>query len=91
MLNLSTRTYRRRLAAEESTFQTLLDRVRLQHALTHLRKPHVSISQTAIALGFNDTSNFRRAFIQWSGESPSQWRARYRRDTGTTPTEPIDG
>jgi AraC-like DNA-binding protein len=91
MLNLSTRTYRRRLAAEESTFQSLLDRARLQHALTHLRKPHGSISQTAMALGFNDASNFRRAFIQWCGESPSQWRDRYRRDTATTPTEPIDG
>jgi len=91
MLNLSTRTYRRRLEAERTTFQSLLDRVRLQHALTHLRKPHASIYQTAMALGFNDASNFRRAFIQWCGESPTQWRARYRRDTATKPTEPIDG
>ncbi|MEL0006705.1 MAG: AraC family transcriptional regulator ligand-binding domain-containing protein, partial [Luminiphilus sp.] len=91
MLNLSTRTYRRRLEAEGSSFQSLLDRVRLQHALTHLRKPHGSISQTAVALGFNDASNFRRAFSQWCGESPTQWRARYRRETATTPTESIDG
>jgi AraC-like DNA-binding protein len=91
MLNLSTRTYRRRLEAEGSSFQSLLDRVRLQHALTHLRKPHGSISQTAAALGFNDASNFRRAFSQWCGESPTQWRARYRRETATTPTEPTDG
>ena len=91
MLNLSTRTYRRRLKAEGRSFQSLLDRVRLQHALAHLRKPHGSIFQTAVALGFNDASNFRRAFIQWCGESPTQWRARYRRDTATTPTEPIDG
>ena len=91
MLNLSTRTYRRRLGAEGTNFQSLLDRVRLHHALTHLRKPHGSIYQTAMALGFNDASNFRRAFIQWCGESPTQWRARYRRATATIPIAPIDG
>jgi AraC-like DNA-binding protein len=83
MLNLSTRTYRRRLEAEDATFQQLLDRVRLQHALTHLRKPNGSVSRTAMALGFNDVSNFRRAFIQWCGQSPTQWRAQYR--TGILP------
>ena len=91
MLNLSTRTYRRRLAVEGTTFQCLLDRVRLQHALSYLRKPDSSISQMAIALGFTDVSNFRRAFIQWCGESPTQWRARYRGDAFPASTQPTDG
>ena len=88
MLNLSTRTYRRRLEAEGTSFQCLLDRVRLRHALTYLRKPETSISDTATALGFTDASNFRRAFIQWCGESPTQWRARFRRDGDSSSKRP---
>ena len=90
MLNLSTRTYRRRLEAEGTSFQCLLDRVRLRHALTYLRKPENSIADTAAALGFTDASNFRRAFIQWCGESPTQWRARFRRDGDSSFKRPPD-
>ena len=90
MLNLSTRTYRRRLETEGATFQGLLDRVRLQHALAHLRKPNSSVAQTAVALGFNDASNFRRAFIQWCGQSPTQWRADYRAENRRKTTLPTN-
>jgi len=91
MLNLSTRTYRRRLEIEGATFQGLLDRVRLQHALAHLRKPNSSVAQTAAALGFNDVSNFRRAFIQWCGQSPTQWRTHYRAESLPKTTLPTAG
>ena len=90
MLNLSTRTYRRRLETEGATFQGLLDRVRLQHAQAHLRKPNSSVAQTAVALGFNDASNFRRAFIQWCGKSPTQWRADYRAENLRKTTLPTN-
>ena len=91
MLNLSTRTYRRRLESEGASFQGLLDCVRLQHALAHLRKPNSSVAQTAVALGFNDASNFRRAFIQWCGQSPTQWRADYRAENRHKTTLPTNG
>ena len=74
MFNVSTRTYRRRLQEEGTTFQALLDQTRLELAQHQLVRSDISIATIAHALGFSDTSNFRRAFIQWSGISPSRWR-----------------
>ena len=74
MLNMSTRTYRRRLQDESTSFQALLDSARCRHATQLLRHPELSVDRVAERLGFSDVSNFRRAFIQWTGESPSQWR-----------------
>ena len=73
MLNMSSRTYRRRLAAESTSFQALLDESRLKHAKQQLLKGE-TILGTALSLGFNDASNFRRAFSQWCGQSPAQWQ-----------------
>jgi AraC-like DNA-binding protein len=39
-----------------------------------LRHPEMSVDRVAQHLGFSDASNFRRAFTQWTGESPAQWR-----------------
>ena len=74
MLNLSSRTYRRRLQAERTSFQELLDSIRCNHARQRLRHSELSVDRVAQQLGFSDVSNFRRAFMQWTGESPSQWR-----------------
>ena len=73
MLNMSSRTYRRRLAAESTSFQALLNQSRLKHAKEQLLKGE-TILGTALSMGFNDASNFRRAFSQWCGQSPSQWQ-----------------
>ena len=78
MLHMSTRTYRRRLQEESASFQTLLDSTRCKHARQLLRHPELSVDRVAQRLGFSDVSNFRRAFIQWTGESPSQWRENQR-------------
>ena len=78
MLNLSTRTYRRRLHDECTSFQVLLDSTRCKHATQLLRHSGLSVDQVAQRLCFNDVSNFRRAFIQWTGASPSQWRKNQR-------------
>ncbi len=73
MLNLSSRTYRRRLADESTSFQALLDQSRLKYAKQQLLRGE-TILGTAVSLGFNDASNFRRAFSRWCGQSPSQWQ-----------------
>ena len=78
MLHMSTRTYRRRLQEESTSFQTLLDSTRCKHARSLLRHPELSVDSVAQRLGFSDVSNFRRAFIQWTGDSPSQWRKNQR-------------
>ena len=74
MLNVSPRTYRRRLATEEVSFQQLLDQVRTEHALHYLKSTELPLASIAFMVGFNDVSNFRRAFIKWTGKTPREAR-----------------
>jgi AraC-like DNA-binding protein len=74
MLNLSPRTYRRRLEAEQRSFQELLDKVRAEHATRYLQNTRLPLSSIAYIVGFNDASNFRRAYLKWTGHSPREVR-----------------
>lgn len=74
MLNFSPRTYRRRLKLEEQSFQDLLDRVRAEHATHYLKNTRLPLSSIAYTVGFNDASNFRRAYQKWTGLTPGEVR-----------------
>ena len=74
MLNLSPRTYRRRLDEEECSYQGLLDKVRAEHATRYLQNTRLPLSSIAYMIGFNDASNFRRAYQKWTGHSPKEVR-----------------
>lgn len=74
LLNFSPRTYRRRLEAEDRSFQELLDKVRAEHATRYLQNTRLPLSTIAYLVGFNDASNFRRAYRKWTGHSPREVR-----------------
>ena len=74
MLNLSPRTYRRRLDEEQQSFQQLLDQVRGEHATRYLQNTRLSLSSIAYKIGFSDPSNFRRAYLKWTGITPGEAR-----------------
>lgn len=74
MLNFSPRTYRRRLEEEQQSFQALLDQVRAEHATRYLRNTRLPLTSIAYLIGFNDASNFRRAYTRWTGQSPNEVR-----------------
>ena len=74
MLNLSPSTFRRELEEEEHSFQTQLDRVRAEHATRYLKNSRLPLSSIAYMVGFNDASNFRRAYRRWTGRSPREVR-----------------
>ena len=74
MLNFSPRTYRRRLEQEQQSFQGLLDQVRAEHATRYLQSTRLPLSSIAYIVGFNDASNFRRAYRKWTGRSPRDVR-----------------
>ncbi len=74
MLNCSPRTYRRRLDAEDASFQQLLDQVRTEHATHYLQTTRLPLASIAFMIGFNDVSNFRRAYIKWTGQTPTETR-----------------
>lgn len=74
MLHLSPRTYRRRLTLERASYQDLLDKVRAEHATRYLLNTRLPIATIAYQVGFNDASNFRRAYAKWTGRSPREAR-----------------
>ncbi len=76
-LNIGDRTLQRRLHAEGTTFQQLLDDTRRELAQRYLRTRRTSLRNVAELLGFEDQSNLFRACKRWFGESPGRYRARF--------------
>lgn len=73
------RTLNRRLSAEGTTFQRVLDQVRCAVAKELLRDSDVSIAEIAALLKYADYVSFTRAFKRWTRASPGAWRKAARR------------
>lgn len=73
-LHVSTRTLKRRLQEEGRNFRALVDHVLEMRATQMLQEEGLSVSEVAFRLGYNDVSNFSRAFRRWTGQSPSDFR-----------------
>ena len=78
-LDLHRRTLNRRLKAQGTTFQAILDDVRREVAMQLLRDTGVALDDVALATGYADPSTFVRAFRRWSGTTPAKWREDARR------------
>lgn len=81
-LALADRTLQRRLHAEGSSFQQLLDDARRELARKYLSEERYPLNQVADMLGFADQSNFFRACRRWLNEPPGQYRRRMASLTG---------
>jgi AraC-like DNA-binding protein len=75
-LHLSTRTLKRQLAAEGSSFSELVDDERRARATFLLGSPDLSLKDIAGRLGYANLSNFTRAFLRWTGQTPTAYRSR---------------
>ncbi len=73
-LNVSLRTLHRRLREEGATLQELKDDIRRDLAIERLVRTSRSIKQIARDVGFHNEKSFMRAFKQWTGESPLEYR-----------------
>lgn len=73
-LGMSRQTLYRRLKAEGTTFEDVLDAKRRQLALRYLGIERSSVKAAAYKLGFSDPAAFSRAFKRWTGSSPSEFR-----------------
>ncbi len=76
-LRLSSRTLQRRLAEEGATFQQVTQEARRELARHYLLHSSLELNEAAYLLGYEDAHSFFRAFQQWEGSSPGQWRARH--------------
>ncbi len=75
-LALADRTLQRRLSAEKTSFQQLLDEARRELARKYLADEHYALGRIADLLGFADQSNLFRACKRWFGLPPGQYRQR---------------
>jgi AraC-like DNA-binding protein len=73
-LNTSPQTLRRRLKAENTSFQEIKDNLRRDIAIFHLMRDNLSINDIAHRAGFTETSTFHRAFKKWTGLTPGAYR-----------------
>jgi AraC-like DNA-binding protein len=76
LLNMSARTLQRKLADCGITYKEILDETRRALALAYLSAARHTVSDVTYLLGFSAGSSFTRAFRRWTGQSPSDWRAR---------------
>jgi AraC-like DNA-binding protein len=75
-LAVSPRTLHRKLEAGGSSFQGIKDDLRRDVALHLLTRGPTPLKQIAIDLGFSDQSTFQRAFAEWTGVPPGEYRRR---------------
>jgi AraC-like DNA-binding protein len=83
-LRLSTRTLQRRLTADRAKFQQLMEEARRELAQHYLLHSSLELNETAYLLGYEDANSFFRAFHQWEGTSPGEWRAVHAHGAGSS-------
>ncbi|MEU0538962.1 helix-turn-helix domain-containing protein [Nocardia sp. NPDC005978] len=74
-MTLSPRTLQRRLTEFETSWRAEVDRVRRQRAMTLLRETDLTVQAVAGRVGYSDARALRRAFVQWTGRNPNEFRA----------------
>ena len=77
-LGCSGTTLRRRLGEESSSYSKIKDELRRNVAYKMLADQSLSIEEVALAAGYSTASPFIRAFNQWTGTSPLQYRQKIR-------------
>lgn len=73
-LGVDRRTVHRQLLRHQESFSSILDQVRIEQVVRHLKYSKRSQSEIAELLGFSGLSAFSRWFSQRFGCSPRAWR-----------------
>jgi AraC-like DNA-binding protein len=75
-MNMTAATLRRRLHDEGTSYQAIKDQLRRDLAISYLTHSDRSAMDIALELGFSERSAFHRAFKNWTGASPGEFRRR---------------
>lgn len=75
-LGMSARTLQRRLTESGFTFQAILEETRRELACHYLKQRAVELPEAAFLLGYEDANSLFRAFQDWEGVSPTEWKNR---------------
>ena len=86
-LSMHRRTLNRRLQAQGTSFQHVLDDVRFQVA-RELLASDIALDDIAATLGYSTVTPFMRTFRRWSGTTPGRWRGMVRGES-SIPVQPF--
>lgn len=73
-MGVGRQTLFRRLKAEGTTYEKVLDDLRHRLAVHYLAGHKVSVNETAYLVGFSEPAAFSRAFKRWTGKNPREMR-----------------
>jgi AraC-like DNA-binding protein len=76
-LKLSRRTLQRRLKAEKTSFNKVLQEVRAVLAINYLSDERLKALEVAMLLGYSSISSFTTAFKSWYDLPPTEYRQRF--------------
>ena len=76
-LKLSRRTLQRRLKAEKTSFQKVLQEVRAVLAVNYLCDDRLKSLEIAMLLGYSNISTFTTAFKSWYDIPPAEYRQKF--------------
>ena len=74
VLKVSRRTLQRRLRAEKTSFQKVLQEVRAVLAVKYLSDERLKALEVAMLLGYSSISAFTTAFKSWYDMPPAEYR-----------------
>lgn len=72
-LNMAPWTVRRKLVAEGTTFQKVLNETRRGLAISYVKDTSFTLGEIAYLLGFGSPTAFQRAFKRWTGIAPGSY------------------
>jgi len=75
-LSMHRRTLHRRLVESGETFREVKRAVECEIAQQLLRETDLPVQRIADFLHFSSTANFATAFLQWTGNTPTEYRAK---------------
>jgi len=73
-LGMPSWTLRRKLKEEDSAYQSLVDEMRRDVAMSYMKNTDLTFGEISYLLGFSTPGAFQRAFKRWSGKTPGEFR-----------------
>jgi len=73
-MNMSGRTFRRRLREEGHSYTELLFEARMSIAGSYLENSRLAISEISYLVGYSEIASFYRSFKKWSNQTPQGYR-----------------
>lgn len=74
LIGSARRTLQRSLAEDGSSYRSICDRVRFEHATRMLVDSSCPLTEIALDTGYSDSANFLRSFRRWTGVTPMAYR-----------------